>query len=49
MYGASAWENIPDVLKMYGMCSYHDWYEYLEFIDPADKAAHANAGTKMSP
>jgi hypothetical protein len=35
-YGASAWENIPDILNMYGMCSYHDWFEYLEFIDPTD-------------
>lgn len=36
MYGASAWENIPDVLEMYGMCSYKDWFEYLEFVDPSD-------------
>lgn len=43
-YGASPWEIIPDILKMYGMCSYHDWYEYLEFVDPADKVAHKNAG-----
>jgi hypothetical protein len=35
-YGASPWENIPDILHMYGMCSYRDWYEYLEFIDPTD-------------
>lgn len=42
-YGASPWENIPDVLEMYGMCSYEDWYEYLEFIDPSD-ASRANAG-----
>ncbi len=30
MYGASAWETIPDILQMYGMCSYRDWFEYLE-------------------
>jgi len=43
-YGASQWENIPDILKMYGMCSYHDWFEYLEFIDPSDKNARRNMG-----
>ena len=42
-YGTSAWETIPDVLHMYGMCSYHDWFEYLEFIDPTD-ASRKNAG-----
>jgi hypothetical protein len=34
MYGASPWETIPDVLEMYGMCSYSNWFEYLEFVDP---------------
>ena len=43
MYGASAWETIPDVLEMYGMCSYEDWFEYLEFVDPTD-ATRANIG-----
>jgi hypothetical protein len=43
-YGASAWENIPDVLHMYGMCSYRDWFEYLEFINPTDKVARKNLG-----
>ena len=43
-YGGSPWETVPDILKMYGMCSYHDWFEYLEFVDPVDKAAHRNAG-----
>jgi hypothetical protein len=42
-YGSSSWENIPDVLHMYGMCSYLDWYEYLEFIDPTD-ASRKNQG-----
>lgn len=43
MYGASVWETIPDVLEMYGMCSYEDWYEYLEFIDPTQDT-RANLG-----
>lgn len=43
MYGASPWETIPDVLEMYGMCSYEDWYEYLEFIDPT-KDSRTNLG-----
>jgi hypothetical protein len=42
-YGSSSWENIPDVLHMYGMCSYRDWYEYLEFINPTD-ASRKNQG-----
>lgn len=41
-YGASSWENIPDILRMYGMCSYHDWFEYLEFIDPTDDTRKNN-------
>ncbi len=44
MYGSSVWENIPDILKMYCMCSYHNWFEYLEFIDPTDEA-RKNQGT----
>ena len=44
MFGGSPWENIPDLLRMYGMCSYHDWFEYLEFIDPVDKVNHKNQG-----
>jgi hypothetical protein len=28
---------------MYGMCSYRDWFEYLEFIDPTD-ASRTNLG-----
>ena len=43
-YGSSPWEIVPDILRMYGMCSYHSWFEYLEFIDPVDKVRHANAG-----
>ena len=43
-YGGSPWENIPDILRMYGMCSYHDWFEYLEFIDPSDRVARKNLG-----
>jgi hypothetical protein len=43
-YGSSPWETIPDILHMYGMCSYRDWFEYLEFIDPTDKRNRANAG-----
>jgi hypothetical protein len=46
-YGASPWENIPDVLHMYGMCSYRDWFEYLEFIDPTD-ANRKNMGACSS-
>jgi hypothetical protein len=34
MYGSSPWQRVPDVLEMYGMCSYRNWYEYLEFVDP---------------
>jgi hypothetical protein len=43
-YGASPWETIPDILHMYGMCSYRDWFEYLEFVDPTDKVNRVNAG-----
>ena len=43
MFGSSAWETIPDVLEMYGMCSYQSWYEYLEFIDPTSPT-RANQG-----
>ena len=43
MFGASAWETIPDLLEMYGMCSYGNWYEYLEFIDPTNQSM-ANQG-----
>ncbi len=46
-YGASPWENIPDVLHMYGMCSYRDWFEYLEFMDPTD-ANRKNMGACSS-
>lgn len=34
MYGSSPWQRIPDILEMYGMCSYRNWYEYLEMVDP---------------
>jgi hypothetical protein len=34
MWGGSKWESIPDILEMYGMCSYRNWYEYRQFIDP---------------
>jgi hypothetical protein len=44
MYGASAWETIPDILQMYGMCSYHDWFEYLEFVDPTNAEKRKNQG-----
>lgn len=37
MYGASPWENVPDVLEMYGMCSYRDWFEYVELVDPVNR------------
>ena len=47
-YGASAWENIPDVMRMYGMCSYHDWFEYMEFVDPSDPA-RKNQGACTDP
>jgi hypothetical protein len=43
MYGASPWGNIPDVLEMYGMCSYRNWFEYLEFVDP-QSSKHTNVG-----
>lgn len=36
MFGSSAWENVPDVLHMYGMCSYRDWFELKEFTKPTD-------------
>jgi hypothetical protein len=34
MWGGSKWETIPDVMAMYGMCSYRNWYEYREFMSP---------------
>lgn len=34
MYGASPWQRIPGVLEMFGMCSYRNWYEYLELVAP---------------
>ena len=34
MYGGSKWESIPDILAMYGMCSYRNWYEYRQFVEP---------------
>jgi hypothetical protein len=34
MWGGSKWHTIPDVLPMYGMCSYRDWYEYRQFMSP---------------
>lgn len=34
-YGGSPWEKIPDVLEMYGMCSYRNWFSYLEFVEPS--------------
>ena len=43
LYGASPWEKIPDVLDMYGMCSYRNWFSFLEFVDPSD-ASRANTG-----
>jgi hypothetical protein len=43
MYGSSPWGNIPDVLEMYGMCSYRNWFEYLEFVDPLS-SRHINSG-----
>lgn len=48
-YGASAWENIPDVLGMYGLCSYRNWFEYLEFVDPTvDERKNQGACTDQS-
>ena len=43
MHGASPWEKIPDILEMYGMCSYRNWFEYLEFVDPSN-ATRSNLG-----
>jgi hypothetical protein len=43
MYGTSPWGKVPDVLEMYGMCSYRNWYEYLEFVDPLS-LNHTNDG-----
>jgi hypothetical protein len=44
MYGASPWQRIPGVLEMFGMCSYRNWYEYLELVDPRyEKREDANA------
>jgi hypothetical protein len=34
---------------MYGMCSYRDWFEYLEFIDPTDKVSRKNLGECTQP
>jgi hypothetical protein len=34
MWGGSKWGTIPDILPMYGMCSYRNWYEYREFSEP---------------
>jgi hypothetical protein len=44
MYGASAWKTIPDILQMYGMCSYREWFEYLEFMDPTNAEKCKNQG-----
>lgn len=30
-YGASPWEDVPDALRMHGMCSYRGWHDYLGF------------------
>jgi hypothetical protein len=37
-YGASKWERIPDVLEMYGMCSYRHWFEFLEYAQPTNSS-----------
>ena len=38
MYGASPWQRVPGILEMYGMCSYRNWYEYLELVNPRYQA-----------
>jgi hypothetical protein len=38
MWGASKWETIPDILPMYGMCSYRGWFEYREFLTPSQSS-----------
>jgi hypothetical protein len=43
MYGSSSWGKVPDILHMYGMCSYRNWFEYLEFVKP-DSLKHKNLG-----
>lgn len=43
-YGGSPWETVADILPMYGMCSYRNWFEYLEFIDPTDLEKRKNQG-----
>lgn len=42
--GTSPWETVPDILSAYGLCSYRNWFEYLEFVDPANVTLHANQG-----
>lgn len=42
--GTSPWESVPDVLELYGMCSYRGWFEYLEFVDPINATLHKNLG-----
>lgn len=32
MFGASPWEQVPDILQMHGMCGYRHWFEYQQFI-----------------
>jgi hypothetical protein len=43
MYGASPWQRVPGILEMFGMCSYRNWYEYLELIDPKNTQDRSNA------
>jgi hypothetical protein len=44
-YGTSPWETVPDILRMFGMCSYRQWFETLEFWNPKD-ANHSNTAGK---
>jgi len=32
-HGASVWQQIPDLLKMYGLCSHRNWFEMKYFVN----------------
>ena len=34
--GTSPWEHVPDILQMHGMCSYRNWFEFVEFAQSTD-------------
>jgi hypothetical protein len=52
-YGASKWERIPDVLEMYGMCSYRNWFEFLQYAQnrysPIEKCAGLHSSLQCLP